>query len=293
VKPRPAAPKPALRTVRVPLAAQGEGPLKRDALAARVNAANSRVTRLSGPADDLVLLLVFDLAGDLALADAAKAALLERVRELPANTYVGVLRANEGLQVALDPTGDRAKITTAVEGVPVGGKAAFLDSVVSAAAVADAMTAKSNVRTAVVYITDSYVGNYREDFTNPVINESDSRDLSRRFPEGLIREKITTLERSLANVQAPVFFVHLNYRTDRLSEAYQTGITQMAVASGGIGVFCRSTVEVPDAVNRAIEAAAGRSLAWVQVPQKAAKNITVELAAEGWQLTYRNRFVLK
>ncbi|HET8548695.1 MAG TPA: hypothetical protein VFL57_11850 [Bryobacteraceae bacterium] len=293
-KAKAAAPKPAPRTVRVPVAAEApDGALKREQIAARVNGAGTRVTRLSGPADDIVLLLVFDLAGDLAVADAAKAAVSERVHALPANAYAGVMRANEGLRVALDPTGDREKIAGAVQNVPVGGKAAFLDSVAQASQVADAVTARSGVRTAVVYITDSFAGNYREDFTNPVINESDHRDLSRRFPEGLIREKITTIERSLATVQAPVFFVHLNHRTDRLSEAYQAGMMQIAAASGGVGVFCRSTVEVADAVSRVFDAALGRSLAWVQVPPKTAKNVVVELEAEGWQLNYRSRFVLR
>jgi hypothetical protein len=293
-RPKPAAPKPPVPTVRVPVTADAaEAPLKREELSARVNGANARVTRLSGPADDIVVLLVFDVAGDLALVDTAKAAITERVRNMAPNAYVGVMRANEGLQVALDPTGDRDSVAAAIRNVPVGGKAAFLDSVLTAAEVADAVAVRSGVRTAVVYITDSYVGNYREDFTNPVINESDYRDLSRRFPEGLIREKVTRIEQSLSALQAPLFFVHLNQRTDRLSEAYQTGMTQMAVASGGMGVFCRSTLDVVGAVDRVLDAVVARSVAWVQVPPRTPKNVIIELAADGWQLSYRNRFVLK
>jgi hypothetical protein len=70
-------------------------------------------------------------------------------------------------------------------------------------------------------------------------------------------------------------------------------MTQMAVASGGMGVFCRSTVDVADAVNRVLDAALARSVAWVQVPPKSPRNLIVELAADGCQLSYRNRFVLK
>ena len=41
---------------------------------------------------------------------------------------------------------------------------------------------KSPVRVSVLYITDGSIYSYREDYTNPVINESDPHDLSRRFP---------------------------------------------------------------------------------------------------------------
>ena len=40
---------------------------------------------------------------------------------------------------------------------------------------------KSPVRVSVLYITDRNIYNYREDYTNPVINGSDPHDLSRVF----------------------------------------------------------------------------------------------------------------
>ena len=82
-------------------------------------------------------------------------------------------------------------------------------------------------------MTDSEVRNYREDFTNPVINSSDSRDLSRRFPEGLIRERISRVTTSLSRFQTPISIVHLRYSRDRLDEAYQNGLLQMAQLTGG------------------------------------------------------------
>jgi hypothetical protein len=293
-KPKSPVAKPAVRNLRVPLAAGSTDPrLKREELTARVNSETARVARLSGPSDDLVLLLVFDVAGDLAPVAAAKDAVISRLAQLSDNVFVGVMRASDGLQVAVDPTGDREATADAIRKIPVGGKAAFLDSIPEASELADAVAARSGVRVAVVYVTDSYVGNYREDFTNPVINESDSRDLSRRFPEGLIREKISRVGGSLAALQTPVFFVHLNYRSDRLSEAYQTGMTQLVIGSGGEGVFCRSTVEVPDAVNRILDAAVSHRVAWLQVPAKIRRNVMVELEAAGRPLSCRNRFLLK
>ena len=96
------------------------------------------------------------------------------------------------------------------------------------------------MRVAVFYITDSDPENYREDFTNPVINSSDTHDLSRKFPEALVQDKISKVAAVLAERQAPLFVVHLRYRSDRLGEAYQNGLKQLAEVTGGSAIFCRS-----------------------------------------------------
>ena len=132
------------------------------------------------------------------------------------------------------------QLAALVKGVDETGKAGLLTTVESAAAIGDSLLARTNVRVAVLYVTDSNIYNYREDFTNPVINSSDSRDLSRRFPDQLIREKIQKLSDSLAASETPLFFVHLNYFSDRINEAYQRGLLQLAEETGGIGAFCRS-----------------------------------------------------
>ncbi len=102
------------------------------------------------------------------------------------------------------------------------------------------------MRVAVLYITDSDIYNYREDYTNPVVNRSDSSDLSRRFPEGLIREEISRLSDNLATAKAPVFIVHLELNRQRLNDAYQNGLLQLAETTGGVGTLCRTRQEIPD-----------------------------------------------
>ena len=72
----------------------------------------------------------------------------------------------------------------------MSGKAGLLTTVDVIGRIADSMLKKSPVRVAILYITDGDVRNYREDFTNPVINSSDFNDMSRRFPETLVQEKI-------------------------------------------------------------------------------------------------------
>src|SRR6266850_779220 len=114
---------------------------------ATIDGASARVVQVRCPDDDLVILLVLDLSSsDLTLADPAKETLTADMRKLPPNAFVGLLRAQDGLLAPVDTAGHMA----------------------------DAMLEKSAVRVAIRYITDGDVRNYREDFTNPVINSSDS-----------------------------------------------------------------------------------------------------------------------
>lgn len=289
------APKPAVQKVlRVPIASPAEGPLKQSTMKANVVGGKAaRVVRLRGAADELLILLVMDVVGDLSLVDSARNTVVEQLKTMPATTWVGLLRAQDGLQVLLDPTPNRDKVASSLLAMPVTGKAALLDTAETALALADSIAAKSAVRIAVLYITDSDVRNYREDFTNPVINSSDSRDLSRRFPEGLIREKIARLTESVSIYQTPLFIVHLDYSSERLNEAYQSGLMQLASATGGTAVFARSHADVPDVVIRALSSIQGMYQAWVQLPAKPAKSVHLFLDAEGRTLDYRSKFILK
>jgi hypothetical protein len=157
------------------------------------------------------------------------------------------------------------------------------------------MLEKSAVRVAILYITDGDVRNYREDFTNPVINSSDSHDLSRRFPETLVQEKIAKLDAVLAAEQAPVFIVDVSPHTDRLNEAYQNGMKQLAETTGGAAFFSRSTTEIPEAIHRSFEAVVSHYSLTLDLPAHVSRRpqIHVALAEGGGSLTYRTRIVLR
>ena len=75
-------------------------PADATSIQASVNGAPSKVLRVQTPASDLMLLIVLDLAGDLSLVDPGREALIGGIEKLPANTYVGLLRAQDGLHVA-------------------------------------------------------------------------------------------------------------------------------------------------------------------------------------------------
>jgi hypothetical protein len=279
--------------LRVPVTVSEEVILKSGDFKASIGSGSAPVSRVRTPNDDLVVLAVMDLAGDLAYAGPAKSALAAAFRNTPGKVHMAILHAQEGLRVAVDPTSNRAAVEEALETMPVTGKAALLDTLESAVQLGDSVASKSNVRVAVLYISDSEVRNYREDFTNPVINSSDSRDLSRRFPEGLIRERISRIGMSLAKYQTPVFIVHVRYASERLNEAYQNGLSQLAKLTGGSAQFCRSAAEIPDAIAATVQSLASQYRVHVQLPAKTPKSVTLSLSSGDRVLDYRTRFVLR
>ena len=289
-------PKPPAQLLRVAFWADpNEGPpLAAKNLKARLGGMASRVVDVKGPADDLLLIGVLDLAGDFSLADSAKTALAEEIGKLPPRAEVAVMSAQDGPKVLVDPGADRAPALAAIHDQPVSGKAGMLDTVETVTELADSVLAKSGVRVAVLYVTDSEVENYREDFTNPVINSSDSHDLSRRFPEALIQDKISKVMEVLAQRRAPLFVVHLRYRSDRLGEAYQNGLEQLAEATGGNAIFCRSIEEIADAMHRAVASITSSYSVGLTLPEHPPKVVQVLLeGADNAILHYRTRFVVK
>ena len=275
------------------VAPEQKPPLAAGLFRATLDGAPARVLHVLGPKDDLVLLVVLDLTGDLTLIDSARAALAASLSKLPANHWVSILKAQDGLQVVLDPTPDRAKAAEAVTAYVPAGKAGMLNTLEEAASLGDALLARTNVRVAVVYVTDSNIYNYREDFTNPVINSSDSRDLSRRFPDQLIREKILKLSDSLAATETPLFFVHLNYFSDPINEAYQRGLLQLADLGGGSGAVCRSRGEIAEAIQGVVGAAAAHWKIGVELGRGKARSATVDLFNGERDIPNRARFSLR
>jgi hypothetical protein len=224
--------------------------LNAEDIVATLNGRPAAISQVLDPSSDIVILLVLDVTGDISLVDMAKRALIAEVRELPKNAWIGLLRAQDGLSVIADPTPDRKTIADAILALPATGKAGLIDTLVPVAAIADGIERKSHVRVAVLYVTDSSIYNYREDFTNPVINTSDPHDLSRRFPERLIFEKVSSLESQISSDEAPVFVVHLRRRTDRMNQAYQNGLKILSEFTAGYSLFCQSDAEIPDAIQK-------------------------------------------
>jgi hypothetical protein len=261
-----------------------------------IDGADARILGLQCPDDDLIILLVLDLSsGDLTLVDPAKEALAGELNKLPQKTYIALLRAQDGLQVLLDPTSDREAIAGAIGLQTLSGKTGLLATVDTAGSIADSMLKKSAVRVAILYVTDGDVRNYREDFTNPVINDSDSHDLSRRFPETLVLEKIAKLDAVLAAQLAPLFIVDLNPRTDRLNEAYHNGLKQLAETTGGAAFFSRTTTETPEAIRKSFEVVTSHYSLTLALPERVPARLQLKLTMKDSTrlLNYRTRIALR
>jgi hypothetical protein len=248
---------------------------------ATISGSPSRILALKSPGDDLLLMVVLDMTQDLTQSTLAKDALAAEIQKLPPKTTVSVMRAQDRLKVLADPTSDRAKATDAIRSLKISGKAGLLDTMEFLGRAGDAILRKSPVRVAILYVTDSDIQNYRENFTNPVVNSSDTRDLSRKFPEALIQERITKLTTRLARQQTPVFIVHLVYRSDQLNEAYQSGLKQLAETTAGTSLYCRSGAEVADAIQKSFATITNHYSLTLALPPRAAKSAQVQITGSG------------
>ena len=259
-------------------------------LKASINGNVAQLGRISGAQEPLVLAIVLDLAGDLSLVDPAREALIAEIEKLPAYVSVALLRAQDGLRVLEDPGTPREKLAESIRALSISGRAGLLDTLNPATHLADAMLLKSRVRTAVLFLSDSLITNYREDYTNPVVNSSDANDMSRRFPEGLVKEKLRQLKAEMSATLTPVFLVHVNYQSDRLNEAYQTGLLDLASTTGGHAKFCRTVGEIPSAMAEAFERLIRLQSVELEAKPTRAKQWDITLEAPGRVLQHRSHY---
>ncbi len=278
-------------SILVPVWAPTGGTLPAESLTAQIGGEPTEVLSVQAPSDDLMLLVVLDLTDDLALVEQARTALLARIEKLPPNHMVGVLSAQNGLRVLTEPTSDRAKIAAAIRSQQVGGRAGLLETVEEAASIGSSVIAKSGIRLAILYVTDSDINNYREAFDNPTVNRSDNGDVSRRM-DSLVRERMSRMAQSLGKAQAPLFITHLNYRSDQLNVAYQTGLISLTAATGGNALIARSNAEVPEYVNSALDHILGHYSVKLALHNPALKKADVALTSESGALDYRSSYLL-
>ncbi len=276
-------------SLRVPMwSADGALP---PSLTATIDGEPTEVLSVQAPADDLMLLVVLDLTDDLALVEQARTALIQRFENLASNHLVGVLSAQNGLRVLVEPTSDRAKIAAAIRSQQVGGRAGLLETVEDAARIGTSIIAKSGVRLAILFVTDSDINNYREAFDNPTVNRSDNGDVSRRM-DSLVRERMSRLSQSLGKAQAPVFITHLSYRSDQLNVAYQTGLIGLTAATGGNAMIARSNAEIPAYVNSTLDHILGHYSVKLALHKPESKKADVALLSGGGALDYRSSYLL-
>lgn len=236
----------------------GEGPA-RD-MAVSLGGEIAAVHSVQTVEDHLILLLVMDTVKFPDRVDAVRDALVAKLTSLGPKYFVGVMSAQDGLRVVLDPVRGRAKLSEALQSLDVRGVPGLMDVVEQVSEIADQTLASAEVRVAVLFVTDGEIEDYRGDYTIPVVNPSDSSDLSRRFRGQLILERIRSIVDRLEGAQAPLFFLHLARQYDSLNEVYQNGISEFSQTTGGRAVFVRGVQEVPAVVEQLLDEIAAHSV---------------------------------
>jgi hypothetical protein len=266
-----------------------------ESFSATIDGEPARVLTVSGPQDDLMLLVVLDLTDDLAAVEQARRALIERINELPPNHFVGVMQAQNGLRVLAEPSGDHAAAAAAIRSYPVGGRAGLLNTVEKAASIGSSVMSTSGVRLAILYLTDTDICNYRENFCNDTVNRSDGGDLSRgEARTTIVRDRIARMTAALGGTQAPLFICQLVYKTDQLNVAYQTGLIGLTAATGGSTTIARSVSEIPAGISQLVDRIRNHYSVTVAVPDGARDKVAITLRTQqGSQLTYRSDYVLE
>jgi hypothetical protein len=94
----------------------------------------------------------------------------------------------------------------------------------------------------------------------------------------------------LSATLSPVFIVHLNYQSDRLNEAYQTGLLDLATSTGGEATFCRTPSDIAPAIQAAFARAAALQVLEVDGRLGKARQFEITVDAPGREVQYRTRY---
>ncbi len=246
-----------------------EGPARE--MAVSLGGEGAAVRSVQTVEDHLILLLVMDTVKFPDRVDAVRDALVAKLTSLGPKYFAGVMSAQDGLRVVLDPVRGRARLSEKLQSLDVRGVPGLMDVVEQVSEIADQTLASADVRVAVLFVTDGEIEDYRGDYTIPVVNPSDSSDLSRRFRGQLILERIRSIVDRLEGAQAPLFFLHLARQYDSLNEVYQNGISEFSQTTGGSAVFVRGVQEIPAVVEQLLDEIAEHSV------------VTIDAACEGIQ----------
>ena len=133
--------------------------------------------------DHLILLLVMDTVKFPDRVDAVRDALVAKLASLGPKYLAGVMSAQDGLRVVLDPVRSRARLLEKLKSLDVRGVPGLMDVVEQVSEIADETLASAEVRAAVLFVTDGEIEDYRGDYTIPVVNP----ERQRRFEPAISR----------------------------------------------------------------------------------------------------------
>ncbi len=233
-----------------------------------IDSAPLQITRQEEPGTPTLLFLAFDLVEDQAFINAAKQAIVDQVRKLGPEYWVGLIRAQETISVIQDPTKDKQLLLEKIRQSSQFGKAGLLESIQALADFSSSLMRRSSVRVAVILVTDSDVANYRTDYLNRPINRRDRRDLSRRFEGRALQEEISRMSAAMVRFPVPLLVVHVAPGRDRLNRTYHDGLGQVTSAVGGRLFLSKSAGDIPRTLQEAFEWADSFYVIEFEVPRR-------------------------
>lgn len=276
---------PAKTLIKIPITVEAEDGAfwnegKRQSFKIFLDETEAPIKNFQAPQSSTILFVVFDTVADITRVDEARSALQESLSNLNEQYWVALIRAQDGLSVLQEPTADRKLLNEKIHSIQVTGKAGLLDTLEPISEIATAMLQKAAVRLAVLYITDSGIANYRADYLNPVINSSDSGDLSRRFSDRAVQERISRLSESLSRFTVPIYVLHLAQRGDALNLAYQSGLERIAADSGGAALLCRTNDEIRPGLETLMNRIRASYLVAVEQPNTKRQAVKIRVEAQ-------------
>ncbi|MEZ5393082.1 MAG: hypothetical protein R2724_09455 [Bryobacterales bacterium] len=90
--------------------------LSKDDLKVTIDAQPAKLANIEGPSSPIIVIVVLDLVDDLNSIDAARSKLGEMASEMGKEQYLALMRAQDGLQVILDPTTNRRQFVEKARG---------------------------------------------------------------------------------------------------------------------------------------------------------------------------------
>src|SRR4030095_14211773 len=103
---------------------------------------------------------------DIANIDEARKPIVDEVNALSSQIWAGLISAQEQMQVLQEPMAVRTLLQQKIEELTQIGKAGLLESIQPIADLATSVLLNSQVRVAVLLITDSDIGNYQDYYVN-------------------------------------------------------------------------------------------------------------------------------
>jgi hypothetical protein len=121
------------------------------------------VSALKGPESPALLFVAFDTVGDIANINQARKTVVEEVNALSSQFWAGLISAQEQMQVLQEPTADRSLLQQKIEEPSADGQSGLLESI-QPMRISPQVSLMKWVRVAVIFVTDSDIGNYRADY---------------------------------------------------------------------------------------------------------------------------------